>query len=78
MSTADVLPHGITGPIMEIPEGKYPSHEAIDFTIGIKKISHFLQKWGSAVSGHQLHGHVFFLREMKSYLTKRASVSKSS
>ncbi len=31
MSTADVLPHRITGPIMEIPEGKYPSHEAIDF-----------------------------------------------
>ncbi len=31
MSTADVLPYGITGPIMEIPEGKYPPHEAIDF-----------------------------------------------
>lgn len=31
LSTADVMPRGITGPIMEIPEGEYPSHEAIDF-----------------------------------------------
>ncbi|XOJ03126.1 6-phospho-beta-glucosidase [Paenibacillus polymyxa] len=31
LSTADVLPHGITGPILEVPKGKYPSHEAIDF-----------------------------------------------
>jgi len=31
LSTIDVLPRGTVGPIMNAVEGKYPSHEAIDF-----------------------------------------------
>lgn len=31
LSTADVLPKGIIGPHVDVPEGNYPTHTAIDF-----------------------------------------------
>lgn len=79
LSTADVITAGthttsrrIT-PILE--EGvNYPSHEAIDFSTTIKRISAYLQRWDSRSLECPLRGQEYFLTEMmQSRMSKACS-----
>ena len=68
LTTVDLLPTGekrwdiMKGNIHSFTpvEGEfYPSHEAIDFIIVIKKILLYLQRWDLKRYVYQLRGHVF-------------------
>ena len=68
LTTVDLLPTGekrwdiMKGNIHSFTpvEGEfYPSHEAIDFTIVIKKILRCLQRWDLKRYAYRLLGHVF-------------------
>ena len=69
LTTVDLLPTGekrwdiMKGNIHSFTpvEGEfYPSHEAIDFIIVIKKILRCLQRWDLKCCAYLLLGHVFF------------------
>lgn len=75
ISVADVMTLGGPNKPREITDGVvpgkiYPNHEAIDFIIIMKKISHCLLKWDLNVFVQVLHGHVSFLMVMKLKQTK--------
>ena len=80
LSIADVergARHGVQRQIDDhIMEGAlYPSHEATDSIIIIRKILRFLRKMGFNASVCPLHQVVFFLWEMKMNRMKKDSLS---
>ena len=68
LSTADVVLAGQRGVPRKRTDGVV---EGYYYTIIIKKILHYLQKWDSAVTGCQLHGAEFSRMEMKNSRMKK-------